>query len=178
MAHSGRESLWEEIAGGLRRLLGGSWPGEDRPIAALLDLLVRGSKLQDDVRVLEAEAPALSVREPQAEEERLVREELETARADLPEFERALVDAWRRSGGTAAEVRYDTADAEQNRAADVLIRYLVTTRAADVRSEEREPGQYVYYLAVDWELLFALAAHLDLDLRRALERGADTGTSA
>jgi hypothetical protein len=176
MAQSAAGNVWEEVAAGLRRLLGGGWTGGDRPIAALLDLLVRGSKLQDDVRALDLDAPATSFREPGAEEARLAQQELDTARADLPDFHRALADAWQRSGGQAREVPYDSTVPAQDRAADVLIRYLVTTRTATVRTEERgeaqgEP-QYTYHVAVEWDTLFALAPFMDStadDLRAALE---------
>ncbi|HZS02240.1 MAG TPA: hypothetical protein VFE37_26220 [Chloroflexota bacterium] len=176
MAESSAGNVWQEIAGGLRRLLGGAWPESERPIAALLDLLVRGSKLKDDLRAVALDAPAVSVREPGDEEARLVREELEAARENLPTFERALTDAWRRSGGTQREVRYDSADPEQDRAAGVLIEYLVTTRMATVRTEERgeragQP-QYWYHIAVNWEALFTVAAHLKVDLRGALNQAA------
>ena len=140
----------------------------ERPFAALLDLLVRGSKLENDLRNVALDAPAASTADPAAEEARLAHEELETARADLPEFERALADAWRRSGGSEREVPYDSADPEQDRAADVLIRYLVTTRTATVRTEERGEQQYRYFVAVEWDTLFTLAEHLEVDLRGAL----------
>lgn len=176
MADSPATNVWEEVAGGLRRLLGSTWPHGERPVAALLDLLVRGSKLQNDLRAVALDAPAVSNREPADEEARVAREELETARANLPEFERALADAWRRSGATQREVRYDSVDPHQDRAADVLIRYLVTTRTATVRTEEQgeqqgEP-QYRYFIAVDWDALMALAAHLEVDLRGALNNPA------
>lgn len=172
MADSPVTNVWEEVAGGLRRLFGGAWPHTDRPIAALLDLLVRGSKLQDDLRAVALDAPAASTSDPAAEEARLAHEELESARADLPEFERALVDAWRRSGGSQREVPYDSTDPEQDRAADVLIRYLVTTRTATVRTEERGENQYRYDIVVDWDTLIVLASHVDADLRGALNHAA------
>ncbi|SRR5579884_1573908 len=168
MAHADRGSFWQEVGNGLRRLFGNNWPSEDRPFAVLLDVLVRGKKLKDDVVTVEADAPAVSTRDPQAEEAQLARQELATARADLPEFERALVDAWRRSRGKSEEIVYSSADPAQDRAADVLIRYLVTTDMATVRSEEVGPRQYRYYLAVDWPALLALADHLGLALRPAL----------
>jgi hypothetical protein len=177
MADSAGTNVWEEVAGGLRRLLGGDWPPADRPMAALLDLLIRGSKLQNDLRAAALDAPPVSGRETADDEARIAREELESARANLPEFERALGEAWRRSGGTQREVRYDSADPDQDRAADVLIQYLVTTRTATVRTEERgeQNGQqqYWYYIAVDWEALFALAGHLEVDLRGALNQAAE-----
>jgi hypothetical protein len=171
MAQADRGSFWHEVGTGLRRLFGNNWPHEDRAFAVLLEVLVRGKKLKDDVVTAEADAPAVSTRDPQAEEAQLVRQELATARADLPDFERALVDAWKRSRGTAKEIPYSSTDPGQDRAADVLIRYLVTTDLATVRSEETAPRQYRYYLNVDWTALLAVAEHLELPLRHALESG-------
>ena len=171
MAQADRHSFWREVGNGLRRLFGNNWPGEDRAFAVLLDVLVRGTKLRDEVVSVEADAPAVSTRDPQAEEAQLAQHELATARADLPDFERALVDAWKRSRGTSKEIPYASKDPSQDRAADVLIRYLVTTELATVRSEEAGPQQYTYYLAVDWTTLLALADHLEIGLRPALEGG-------
>ncbi|HZS02305.1 MAG TPA: hypothetical protein VFE37_26555 [Chloroflexota bacterium] len=171
MAQADRSSFWHEVATGLRHLFGNNWPGEDRTFAGLLDVLVRGKKLQDDLVTTEADAPAVSTRDPRAEEAQLARQELDRARADLPDFERALQDAWKRSRGTTQEVLYSSTDPRQDRAADVLIRYLVTTDVASVRSEQTGPEQYRYYLSVDWTTLLALAEHLGLPLRRALDSG-------
>jgi hypothetical protein len=176
MADSPATNVWEEVAGGLRRLLGGTWPLSEQPIAALLDLLVRGSKLENDLRAAALDAPAVSGRDGEDEEARIARDDLAAARANLPEFERALSDAWRRSGASQREVRYDSADPEQDRAASVLIEYLVTTGTATVRTEDRGEvqgtPQYWYYVAVDWDALFAMAAHLEVDLRGALNKAA------
>jgi hypothetical protein len=172
MAQADRGSFWREVGNGLRHLIGNDWPREDQAFAGLLDVLVRGTKLKDDLLAVETDAPAVSTRDPRAEEAQLVREELATARADLPDFEAALVDAWQRSRGTTKEVPYSAAEPTQDRAADVLIRYLVTTDVATVRSEETRPQQYVYHLAVDWPTLFELAEHAGIALRPALERHA------
>jgi hypothetical protein len=171
MAHEHHTGFWSEVTSGLQRLLGGGWPPTDRPFAVLLDVLVRGSKLQDDLHVREVEASAVSTRELDEEEGRLAREELDAARADLPEFEAALVDAWKRSGGSDAEVPYDSADPSQDRAADALIRYLVTTRTASVRTVEQDTS-YVYHVSVNWDTLDTLAQHFDVDIRAALRDAA------
>src|SRR5215210_6476799 len=84
MAHADRSTFWHEVGNGLRRLLGNNWPGEDRAFAVLLDVLVRGKKLKDDVVTAEADAPALSTYDPRAEEAHLAQQELAAARADLP----------------------------------------------------------------------------------------------
>ena len=58
----------------------------------------------------------------------------------------------------------------------MLIEYLVTTGAATVRTEDRGEvqgtPQYWYYIAVDWDALFAMATYLDVDLRGALNKAA------
>jgi len=176
MADSPATNIWEEVAGGLRRLLGGTWPHSEQPIGALLDLLVRGSKLENDLRAAALDAPAVSGHDEEDEEARIAREDMEGARTNLPDFERAPTDAWRRSGGSQREVRYDSADPEQDRAASMLIDYLVTTGTATVRTEERgeQQGtpQYWYYIAVEWDALFAMATYLDVDLRGALNKAA------
>jgi len=169
MADSHRGSVWHEVVDGLRRLFGGP-ASNDQPFAQLLDLLVLGGRLRDEVRELEADAPALSFRAPREEEQQLVQEEMTAARNDLPYFEQALLDAWRRSGGQASEVAYESTDPTQDRAADALIRYLVTTRAATVRTEEHANQQYTYFISVDWQTLFELAEHAGIALRPALER--------
>ena len=56
-----------------------------------------------------------------------------------------------------AEVPYDGSDPVQNAAADVLIQYLVRPGFAEVRTEEPQPGRYVYYITVTWPRLRELA---------------------
>ena len=55
------------------------------------------------------------------------------------------------------EVPYASRDAGQNRAADVLIQYLVRPGYAEVQTEEPTPGDYVYNIRVDWARLAELA---------------------
>ena len=47
--------------------------------------------------------------------------------------------------------------ADQNRAADVLIQYLVRPGYAEVRTEEPGPERYVYHIRVDWPRVRRLA---------------------
>ena len=169
MASAEHGGFWHEVGSGLRRLFGDDWPGENRPFASLLDVLVRGGKLRNELKAVEADAPATSTYDTRAEEAELAHQELATARADLPDFEHALVDAWSRSGGREQELLYASEDPAQDRAADVLIRYLVTTDTATVRSVERGSEKYDYYVAVDWTTLFELTEHTGIPLRQALE---------
>ena len=41
----------------------------------------------------------------------------------------------------------------EDSAADVLIQYLVRPGYAEVRTDEPQPGRYVYYIRVDWTRL-------------------------
>ena len=69
-----------------------------------------------------------------------------------------MTDIRQRSGADGqAEVSYDSRDQVQNGAADVLIQYLVRPGYAEVRTDEPQPGQYVYYVRVDWSRLRGLA---------------------
>ena len=52
---------------------------------------------------------------------------------------------------------YDSREASQDAAADVLIQYLVRPGYAEVRTDEPQPERYVYYIRVDWPRLRNLA---------------------
>jgi hypothetical protein len=131
---------------------------EDRAYAALLDALARDLLTADAV---ETERHATALRSPAAVDEekvRAAREEFAEARRELDAFRDALNAARARSGpdGTG-EVPYDARDPEQDIQADLLIRYLVRLGYAEVRTEEPEPGTYVYRIRVDWGRLRELA---------------------
>jgi ABC-type microcin C transport system permease subunit YejB len=71
-----------------------------------------------------------------------------------------------RRGGAA--LRLHSADALQNRMADALIQFLVRPGLATVRTQEPEPGQFVYEVAVDWPALRRVAAAAGINLDEAL----------
>jgi hypothetical protein len=130
------------------------WQSDERSYAALLDALTRDRL---DVEGLEREMQATarrSLADVQHDQERAERSELAEARSELDEFRTALADASERG---KPEVPYHSDDPAQNAAADVLIQYLVRPGYADVRTEEPQPGQYVYYITVDWPRLRELA---------------------
>ena len=82
----------------------------------------------------------------------------EEAKRRLGTFRTALEDAYRRSGGDPKrEVGFDAADPQQDAAVDTLIQYLVRTGLAEVRTDEPQPGHYVYALTVDWDRLRQVA---------------------
>jgi len=145
-----------------RRWLSGfgslDWRGDERAYASLLDALTRDRL---GVEAIEREREATSRRslaELQEDQQRVARDELAEARRELQEFKAAVDDARRRGGPSGdVEVPYDSRDDAQNRAADVLIQYLVRPDYAEVRTEEPEHGHYIYYIRVDWARLRSLS---------------------
>jgi hypothetical protein len=134
------------------------WRSDEREHAALLDALTR-DRLDVEAVEREMEADARrSVADMHQDHERAERDELAEARNELSDFRLALTDARRRGGvdGTH-EVSYDSRDLIQNHGADMLIQYLVRPGYAGVRTEEPKPGQFVYYIHVDWPRLRELA---------------------
>ncbi len=135
------------------------WRTDERAYASLLDALTR-DRLEVEAVEREMQATARrSLADVQHDQQRAERDELAEARRELDEFRSAMTDVRERSGQDGqGEVAYDGRDPAQNAAADVLIQYLVRPAYAEVRTEEAEAGQYVYYIRVDWPRLRELAA--------------------
>jgi len=133
------------------------WRSDERAYASLLDALTR-DRLEVEAVEREMQATARSVAEVQQAQQRAERDELAEARRELDDFRSAMADMRTRSGPDGKnEVPYDSRDRVQNAAADVLIQYLVRPGYAEVRTEESQPGQYIYSIPVDWVRLRALA---------------------
>jgi hypothetical protein len=134
------------------------WRTDERAYAALLDALTR-DRLEVEGVERELRASALrSEADVRDDQQRAERSELAEARRELDDFRSAMADV--RQRGTAdgqAEVPYDSRESVQNTAADVLIQYLVRPGYAEVRTEEPQPGKYVYYIKVAWPRLRELA---------------------
>jgi hypothetical protein len=134
------------------------WRSDERGYASLLDALTRDLI---EVEAVERERLATSRRslaELQEDQQRAARDELAEARRELDAFRAAMADVRHRGGHDGvAEVPYDSQDQTQNRAADVLIQYLVRPGYAEVRTEEPGPAHYVYFIRVDWARLRSLA---------------------
>jgi hypothetical protein len=133
------------------------WRGDDRAYASLLDALTRDRL---EVEAVERERLATSrrsVADVQEAQHRAERDELAEARRELDDFRSAMEDVRARGGASDDEVPFDGREPPQNQAADVLIQYLVRPGYAEVRTEEPDPGNYVYYIRVDWDRLRALA---------------------
>jgi hypothetical protein len=75
------------------------------------------------------------------------------AREDRATFVQMLEDLRERSGGRDTEVSYDSADPNQERQAELIIRYLVALGYAEVRTEEQPRGHEIYRVRVDWNKL-------------------------
>jgi hypothetical protein len=134
------------------------WRSDERAYASLLDALTR-DRLEVEAVEREMQATARrSVAEVQEDQHRAERDELAEARRELDVFRSAMTDVRQRGGQDGqVEVPYDSRDATQNAAADVLIQYLVRPGYAEVRTEEPQPNQYVYYIRVGWARLRELA---------------------
>jgi len=134
------------------------WRTDERTYAALLDALTR-DRLEVEAVEREMQATARrSLADVQADQQRAEQDELAEARRELTDFRAAITDMHTRGAANhLAEVPYDSRDADQNAAADVLIQYLVRPGYAEVRTEEPQPEQYVYFIRVDWPKLRELA---------------------
>jgi hypothetical protein len=145
-----------------RRWLSGfgafDWRTDERAYASLLDALTR-DRLEVEAVERERQATARrSLADVQEDQHRAERDELAEARRELDDFRTAIDDVRRRGGSDGRkEVPYDSRDPKQSAAADVLIQYLVRPGYAEVRTEEPQQGQYVYYIRVDWPRLNGLA---------------------
>ena len=134
------------------------WRHDERAYASLLDALTR-DRLEVEAVERERQATARSnLADIRQAQQRAERDELAEARRELNEFREAVADVHRRGGPEGrVEVPYDSRDEAQNRAADLLIQYLVRPGYADVRTEEPQANEYVYYIRVDWPRLRELA---------------------
>jgi hypothetical protein len=130
------------------------WAEDEREYAVLLDALTRDRLHEEGIERERHATARRSLADVQEEQLGAVRAELGEARRELHQFRTALDDARARSGPQGqAEVSYDSADPLQDAQADLLIQYLVRAGHADVRTEERRSGRYVYWIQVHWDEL-------------------------
>jgi hypothetical protein len=145
-----------------RRWLSGfgalDWRTDERALAALLDALTRDRLGVEAVERERTSSARRSLADVQEDQHRAERDELAEARRELTDFRMAIEDVRARGGPDgSAEVPYDSRIPVENGHADLLIQYLVRPGYAEVRTEEAEPEQYVYYVRVDWPRLRALS---------------------
>jgi hypothetical protein len=131
---------------------------DDRGYTALLDALTRelvDAETTELERVASARQSPVELQEAQ---ERIERSERSEARRELDDFRDGLQAARAAAGPDGqGEVALDARDPRQDQLAGALIQYVVRPGYAEVRTEEPEEGQYVYYIRVDWERLRHLA---------------------
>lgn len=152
MARQEASPRWLSGFGGL------DWHTDERAYAALLDALTHDRLAAEGLeRELEASSRR-SLADVHEAQQRAAHEELAEARRELDEFRAAMADVRTRGGRDGgSEVAYDSRDAAQNRACDMLIQYLVRPGYAEVRTEEPQQEHYIYYIRVDWPRLSQLA---------------------
>ncbi len=103
-------------------------------------------------------------------EELVERLELEKMALLGAPFETGLRSAAQRSAQGEDELRLDAQDPAQSDMADALIQFLVRPHFATVRTDEPEPGHYVYYVAVDWAALDRFAVDAGVHLNEVVDR--------
>ncbi len=139
----------------LRGLGAFEWASNDRPYVDLLRALVR-DRAEDGRIVREMEATArVDVEELRRDDQRAEEADLERARGEVGTFRTAIEDAWARR--QLGEVPYDSRRPVENAQVDVLIQYVVRAGYGEVRTDEPEPGHFVYRVRIDWPKLRALA---------------------
>ncbi len=143
------------------------------PYADLLESIVRDYVIADAQKDVDlnasADEPAAVI---EAEKEHIVADATERARELLPAFRTGLVLAYEAQGTGNTEIRLDDRDPDLNAIADALIMYLVRFDLAESRSEETEPGHYDYFISVNWDALYQVADHAEVNLPAALARDA------
>jgi hypothetical protein len=131
------------------------WDTDDSTYAGLMDALTR-DRVESEALDREMSAPA---HPGVTDVKQLEHAELEEARRELAAFRWALDNMHQRTAGSErAEVPYDSSKPNEDQAADVLIQYLVRPGYAEVRTEEPQPGRYVYYVRIDWPKLREFAS--------------------
>lgn len=83
-------------------------------------------------------------------------------------FRDGLVLAYEAQGTGHPEISLDDRQPEQNALADALITYLVRYDLGESRSEETEPGHFMYFISVTWGAFYQFAEANGIDLTSAL----------
>lgn len=93
----------------------------------------------------------------------------ETRAAELAgAFRDGIILAYEAQGTGHSEISLDDRQTEQNAIADALITYLVRYDLGESRSEETDPGHYMYLVSVTWGALYQFAEANGIDLPAAL----------
>jgi len=137
--------------------------------SALLDAIVR------DLVIVDAQKDIDLNTAPEVDGEAIAAQKAEivtSSEARAAELDRAFRDgivlAYEAQETGHPEISLDDRQAEQNAIADALITYLVRYDLGESRSEETDPGHYIYFVSVKWNALYQLAEANGIDLPAAL----------
>ncbi len=137
--------------------------------SALLDAIVRDLVIVDAQKDVDLNsAPEVDGAAIEAQKAEIVASS-EARAAELGgAFRAGIVLAYEAQGTGHPEISLDDRQAEQNDIADALIMYLVRYDLAESRSDETDPGHYLYFVSVTWDALYQLAEANGIDLLAAL----------
>jgi hypothetical protein len=131
----------------------------DSPVSArwahdeMFDSLVR-ELVQERAASVELASTARREMADIKKEEESVSKAIESrAREDRAAFARTIEDAYERSAGRDVEIPYDSADPDQERQAEIILRHLVSLGYAEVRTEEQPDGHEIYRIRLFWDKL-------------------------
>lgn len=135
----------------------------------LLDAIVRDLVIVDAQKDIDLNsAPDVDGGAIEAQKAEIVSSS-EARAADLSgPFREGIVLAYEAQGTGHAEISLDDRQVEQNAIADALITYLIRYDLGESRSEETEPGHYLYFVSVTWGALYQFAEAHGIDLPAAL----------
>ena len=137
--------------------------------SALLDAIVRDLVIVDAQKDIDLNtAPEVDGEAIAAQKAEIVTSS-EARAAELDgAFRDGIVLAYEAQETGHPEISLDDRQAEQNAIADALITYLVRYDLGESRSEETDPGHYIYFVSVTWNALYQLAEANGIDLPAAL----------
>lgn len=137
--------------------------------SALLDAIVRDLVIVDAQKDVDLNAAAESDgSEIEAQKARIASTATARAARQAGAFKEGVVLAFEAQGTGHAEISLDDRDPTQNALADALITYLARYDLAESRSEETDPGHYLYFIAVTWSALYQFADANGINLPAAL----------
>ena len=138
-------------------------------VRRVLEFIVNQYVVRDEVRTIDRDASVIPDGQSiEVDKQQAVRRESEHANALAEPFNTGLLLAWKRASRGGIELLLDDRIERENSIADALIQFLVRFDLATSRTEETDPLHYTYYITVNWDRLFGLAAANDIDLRGAL----------
>ena len=137
--------------------------------SALLDAIVRDLVIVDAQKDVDLNsAPDVDGSAIEAQKAEIITSSEARAAQLGSAFRDGIVLAYEAQGTGHPEISLDDRQAEQNAIADALITYLVRYDLGESRSEETDPGHYIYFVTVTWGALYQLAEANGIDLPAAL----------